>query len=458
MKDYKEFLEQKVIKADPVGFTAQNINPMAFEFQKDVIKALCTFGRGACFLGTGLGKTLIQLNVASEILANKSDKVLILAPLSVAEQTVREGAKFGYQVNICESQADVKPGINISNYQKLHKFDSKFEGFVLDESSIIKADGSKTFEMVNQFGKGIPYKLASTASAAPNDYVEFGNHAEFLGIMSKQEMLATFFQHDGGSTQKWELAGWGREAFWKWLCSWSIVLKQPSDLGYDNGKFELPGLETIHHLVDGKFEAREGELVSMVSSLQDRRKARKLSLKERCERAYEIVQESPDEQFVIWCELDDEQRELEKLFNNFAVSIWGKTPDKKKVDMEYYWRTGGCQVLISKPKIFGWGLNWQHCRNVIFVGIDDSWEKLYQATNRCYRFGQEQTVFRHLIYSHAERIVWDNIERKQQQAEEFWREMSKWTTQFSSVHSSTFRQQEAYKPSVDMQLPSFLVA
>lgn len=454
---YKDFLEQKIIKADPVGFDARSINSSAFEFQKDVVKALCTFGRGAGFLGTGLGKTLIQLNVGNEICVDRNDRVLILAPLSVAEQTVREGSKFGYQVNLAESDADIKPGINITNYGKLHKFSPSFDGFILDESSIIKADKGATFNAVCAFAQSIKYRFAFSATPAPNDYVEFGNHSEFLGVMPKNEMKATFFEHDGGSTQDWNLAGWGEKPFWEFLCSFAIFMNKPSDLGYSDEGFELTELITEHCIVEGKLPTKPGQLVSQSESLRDEQISRKMTLKERVERSYEIASTVDSDQFIVWCDLDDEQAALEKLFGDDAVSIWGKTADKKKIEMERFWREGGCQVLISKPKIFGYGLNWQNANRMIFCGINNSWETLHQATKRIHRTGQQKDCYRYLVYSEDDRRIWERLQRKQKDADYLAEQIKKYSQQYSSVHSATFRQIEDYKPSVDLKLPSFLV-
>lgn len=459
MQNYESFLEKKIIKADPVGFDAQNINASAYEFQKDVVKALCKFGRGAGFLGTGLGKTLIQLNVGHETLANKTDTALILSPLSVAEQTVREGEKFGYKVNLCESESDVKPGLNITNYGKLHKFSpDKFGALILDESSIIKADQGKTFKQVCEFSQNIKYRFAFTATPAPNDYVELGNHAEFLGVMPKSEMLATFFEHDGGSTQDWNLSGWGEKPFWEFLCSFGIFMNTPSDLGYSDEGFTLPELVTKHVVVEGKLPTKAGEFVSQAVSLRDEQLSRRATLKERCEKTFEIAESVDSDQIVVWVDLDDEQQYLEELFEHHAVSVWGKTPDKKKIEMERFWREGGCQVLISKPKIFGYGLNWQNANRMIFCGINNSWETLHQASKRIHRKGQEKTCYRYLVYSEDDRRIWRNLERKQSEADYLNNQIREYSSQFSQVHSATFRQIEDYKPSVDLVLPNFLVS
>jgi hypothetical protein len=291
MNDYDKFLKTKLITAIPSGFKMdrKDLPINLYDYQKDLVMWAVARGKAALFCMTGTGKTAMQVSWADAIIKHGIENVLILAPLAVSKQTVREGAKFGIIVNLCRNQEDVKPGINIANYEMLQHFDPlKFGGIVLDESSIIKNQTGKMRAAITQFAKNIPYRLACTATPAPNDFMELGTHAEFLGIMSFTEMLATFFVHDGGDTSKWRLKGHAKDTFWQWLASWSVFLTKPSDLGYSDEGFILPQLHTHQHVVES--EAQEGALFAFeVRVLQERQGARRESLERRVAKCVEIV-------------------------------------------------------------------------------------------------------------------------------------------------------------------------
>lgn len=451
---YFDFIAKKNRDFKSCGLTVarDDLNKHLFEYQKDITFRGLNMGRMAVFADTGMGKTLIQLAYGDE-LVKSGETVFALAPLAVSRQSVEEGAKFGIKVNLCESESDIVRGaINITNYDKLHKFSPEgIGGVILDESSLIKNHKGKFTEQITQFIKNIPYRLPCTATAAPNDFMEFGTHAEILGVMSREEMLATFFKHDGGETSKWRLKGHAEAEFWKWLCSWAVVIRRPSDFGYSDEGFDLPPLEDIHHIVEGQLQPKDGELIASIGNMNDRRAARQASMELRCKKAAELVNSS-DEEWLIWCKYNPEGDLLEKLIPD-AVQVAGSDKPEKKAERMTAFSHGEVRALISKPEICGFGMNWQHCRNLLFVGIDDSWEKLYQATNRCYRHGQNRTVYRHLIYSDQEQIVWDNLKRKEMQAEQMWREMSKYNGLF--LPSKSGRQTADYSPTVDMTLPSW---
>ena len=285
-RGYADFLKQKNRAMDDrgLGIELSKLNRHAFEWQKDIIRWAIRKGTAAVFADCGLGKSLIQLDWASQVNLYTSKPVLILAPLMVAQQTVSEGEKFGIHVNLCEKQGDVTTGINVTNYEKLHLFDtSQFSGIVLDESSILKHFSSKTrSQLISQF-ENTPFKLCCTATPSPNDYMELGNHSEFLNIMTRSEMLSTFFIHDGSETQKWRLKGHAEDKFWEWLSSWAAVIKNPCDLGYEQDGYDLPPLKIVEYSVNSNnMESSGGQMLLLPEislTLNERRSARRNSLK-----------------------------------------------------------------------------------------------------------------------------------------------------------------------------------
>jgi len=453
MDNYLDFLNNKKFILESSGFDIDKseLNPRAFEYEKDIIRWALAKGRAAIFAGCGLGKTLIQLEWAHQICVHSSGdcKVLILAPLAVSSQTVREGEKFGIEVNICESQADVKPGINITNYEKLDKFiANEFTGVVLDESSILKSFTGKVRTSIIDNFANVPYKLACTATPAPNDYMELGNHSEFLGVMTRSEMLAMFFVHDGGQTSKWRLKGHAENIFWQWMASWAVFIDNPINLGYEDSGYSLPDLHINEIIVDGT------EPITETLTLTERRNARKESLELRCQKAAEIVNNS-DEQFIVWCDLNAEQDRLAEVIND-NVSVQGSTSNKLKIEREALWRNGDAQTLISKPLVYGYGMNWQHCHNIIFTGLSDSYEQYYQALRRCWRFGQEEAVNVYIIISAKEGCVKENIERKDAQFKNMQDEMIKLTKEITKKElKKTCRISTPYEPKTTMELPNW---
>lgn len=450
---YLRFLENKKFVLESCGFDVDrtDLNPMLFDFQKDIVRWALAKGRSAIFADCGLGKTPMQLEWANQICKHTSgeSKILILAPLSVAPQTVREGKKFGIEVNLCESQDDVRPGINITNYEKLDKFVAKeFIGVVLDESSILKSFTGKVRNTIIDCFSHVPYKLACTATPAPNDYMELGNHSEFLGVMTRGEMLSMFFVHDGGHTSKWRLKGHAENIFWQWMASWAVFIDNPNNLGYDSTDYELPKMTIKEIVVDAE------EPITETLTLTERRNARRESLLQRCQRAADIINNS-DEQFVVWCNLNDEQHKLEELIND-NVSIEGATKNNLKIERERIWREGESRTLISKPECCGYGLNWQHCHNMIFTGLSDSYEQYYQALRRCWRFGQDHNVNVWIIISAKEGCVKQNIERKQTDFIKMQTEMIKHTKEITKKElKKTCRISTPYNPDVHMVLPDW---
>ena len=444
--NYSDFLTAKQIKDNPSGLSdVPALNSKLFDFQKDIDTWALRRGRAAIFADCGMGKTPMQLEWAAHVPGN----VLILAPLAVAAQTKREGEKFGIKVNRCFTQADFKPGINVTNYDRMAHFDpSQFSGIVLDESSILKSfDGKMRTEIIEAYQR-TPFRLACTATPSPNDYMELGNHAEFLGVMSRAEMLAMFFTHDGGDTQKWRLKGHAEGEFWKWVCSWAVMLRKPSDLGYPDQGFKLPPIKYNEHFVKAS-RATDGMLFAMpASSLQERIAARRETVDDRSKMCAEIVT-SDREPHIVWCNLNSESERLTKLIKG-AVEVRGSdSVEDKEAAMEKF-ADGRIRVLISKASICGFGMNWQHCRNVSFVGLTDSYEQFYQSVRRCWRFGQKKEVNVNIITADTEGATLENIKRKEHDAQKMAENMVENMKNLNqeALHGATKRQKATYKTSV----------
>ena len=412
MKEYAEFLENKRIVDPPTGLTKElDLHPSLYDFQSDITRWALRRGRAAIFADCGLGKTPMQLEWARHVPGD----VLILAPLAVAAQTVREGQKFGIEVHYARKQEDVRPGITIANYEMLQHFDAgAFKGVVLDESSILQAYDGKTRTAIIEAFRQTPFRLACTATPAPNDYMELGNHAEFLGVMSRVEMLSMFFVHDGGDTSQWRLKGHAESEFWKWLASWAICIRKPSDLGYEDGAFVLP--ELIMHQITVKVdEPTPGYLFPVEAlTLLDRLAARRSTIAERIADCAKIVNGS-DEQFIVWCNLNSESDALAKAIPG-SVAVTGSDSNESKERAVIDFTAGASRVVISKPVMWGYGLNLQFCSHMAFVGLSDSFEQYYQAVRRCHRFGQTQPVNVYIITAETEGAVVANIKRKESDA------------------------------------------
>lgn len=451
MLKYDDFINSKSKTFENMGIDVDrnSLNPNMFEFQKDIVRWALKKGRAAIFAECGLGKTLMQLSWADEILKHTGGKILILAPLAVAPQTKEEGEKFGISVNICESQDDVVDGINITNYEKIDKFiGSSFQAVVLDESSILKSFTSSTRnKLIDNFSK-VPFRLACTATPAPNDHMELGNHSEFLGVMTRAEMLSMYFVHDGGNTAKWRLKGHAEDVFWNWMASWAVFIDNPKNLGYDADGYDLPELKINEIIVDGD------EVTSETLTLTQRRQARKDSLELRCQAAADIVNSS-DEQWLVWCDLNDESAMLKSLIDD-AVEIKGSNKASHKTGSMLNFSDDLIKCLVTKPSIAGFGMNWQQCHNMIFVGLSDSYEKYYQAVRRCYRFGQKNEVNVYIIISAKEGAVKANIERKQEDAKKMQDAMIKLTKEVTKKELQvTTRIMMEYVPKVKMMLPDW---
>ena len=410
MKPYSEFLNQKAFSCEPSGFAADVGKYPLFDYQRDITKWACMKGKAAIFADTGLGKTLMQLVWAREVSDNTSGKVLIVSPLAVKEQTKNEARRFDISME----------RIDFINYEQLHNVDSsEYVGVVLDESSILKGIDSKTRRICSEMFKETPFRLSCTATPSPNDFMEIGTQSEFLGVMSQVEMLAMFFIHDGSDTSKWRLKGHGKRKFFEWLATWAVFITKPSDIGYADKGHELPELIFHEHIIDSGIT--DGLFAPIASGLLDRNRARKDTVDARVEQAA-IIANGINGQCLIWCHLNDESQKLTQLING-SIEVTGSDDPEKKTKTLIGFADGSIHKLVTKPKIAGFGMNWQSCNHMVFVGLSDSWEQFYQAVRRCWRYGQKKPVHVHIIAADIEGGVLTNIKRKESQHKQLSAEM-----------------------------------
>ena len=416
--NYEEFVMAKRRHEVATGHQPSELNEHLFDFQHAIVSWAIRRGRAAIFADTGLGKTLMQLSWADEVALHTGGTVLVLAPLAVSEQTIEQGSTFGIDVKrVPQGGSPDSPGVWITNYERMDSIDfSELHGLVLDESSILKSHDGKTRQRIIAAAQSVPYRLSCTATPSPNDFEELGNQCEFLGVMTRTEMLATYFVNDTGDTGTWRLKGWGASKFWEWMGTWAVVVRNPSDIGFDGSRYILPPLEYKEHVV--QTEANDGDLFGRPAmGLAERRKAQRDSIESRCKALADVVNAEPDEPWLIWCHLNDEADLLQTLIPG-SINVQGSDSVESKAKNLLGFAHGDIRVLISKPKIAGFGMNWQHCARTAFVGLDDSFEKFYQAVRRCYRFGQKRVVQVHLFTADNEGQILANLKRKEQQHHE----------------------------------------
>ena len=410
--DYAEFLESKRIVFKPSGLsvTDSDIHPILFPFQRDLVKWTVKKGRSAIFADCGLGKTFMQLEWARHV----GGRVLIVAPLSVARQTVNEARKIDLGVHYTRSGDDLTNGINITNYEMIAHFNAAdFRAVVLDESSILKSLTGKTRgKLIDMFAE-IEFKLCCTATPAPNDIAEIANHAEFLGIMSRADMLATFFVHDD---QEWRLKKHAAEPFYRWMASWGMSLRKPSDLGYDDDGFILPPLEINPVIIEVNYKPDDQLFWTGLKGITDRSRVRRSTLRDRVNAAAELINGN-DQQWIVWVGLNDEGRELHQLIPDAILVEGNQPPEEKAVAIEGF-QDGKYRVMITKAKIAGFGMNLQNAARMVFVGLSDSYEAYYQCIRRSWRFGQDQEVMAYIVLSSAEESIYENVKRKEIEASE----------------------------------------
>jgi DNA modification methylase len=422
VNDYNEFLRGKLLMVEDAGFDAPlgELNGNLLPFQRYKVQSAIKKGRGAIFADCGLGKTLMQLEWGRMVAERTGGKILLLAPLAVAQQTLAEAQKFNiHGVMVVENQGQCSNGVNVTNYEKLHKFDPEsFSGVILDESSILKSLDGKTRKMITEAFSLTPYKLACSATPAPNDFMELGSHSEFLNVMTRQEMLSMFFVHDGGRTSNWRLKGHAQNKFWEWVCTWAVVVRTPSDIGHSDDGFILPPISFSTEILEA--DIPDGMLFPTEAiDLHDQRAARKESMSDRVKACADMANGS-EEQWVIWCNLNDESAALKAAIPD-AVEVKGSDSNDHKEKSLVGFSRGEIRVLVTKPSIAGWGMNWQSCHNVAFCGISHSYEQFYQAIRRCWRFGQKSPVTVHVVIGEREMVVLDNVKRKEEEASQLWK-------------------------------------
>lgn len=445
---YQEFLQRKSQLNGDYGFDPLFMPDFLFDFQKALVEWACRKGRAAIFADCGLGKTPMQLVWAQNVAQKTNGRVLILTPLAVAFQTVREGAKFGMEVKHRREGLLSGDRVVVTNYERLHYFrPDDFDGVVCDESSILKSFNGETRKAVTDFMRQRPYRLLCTATAAPNDYLELGTSSEALGVLERKHMLAQFFTHDGGDTSSWVLKGHARSSlFWRWVCSWARAMRKPSDIGFEDGAFMLPALKVRQHVVTAA-RPREGYLFDIPAiGLEEQRADLRNTIAERCEMAAQLVNatEGPS---LCWCNLNEEGVRLNKLIPN-SVEVAGHHSDEFKEDAIRWFSGEMCncvlttkhphvrlqhtskRTLISKPTIFGFGVNLQHCAHQTYFP-SHSYEQYYQCVRRCWRFGQKHPITVDMITTNGQENVLANLQRKTVQAsamfdrlvEMMWREI-----------------------------------
>lgn len=414
MTNYTEFLATKAALVHETGLTvdATTMHPMLHDWQCEIVAWACKVGRAAIWADTGLGKTIMQVVWADRM--RRDGIALVVAPLAVCAQTVRESAKVGVTARYVRHSDDMSgPGVYVTNYEMVQHFDPVAIGaIVLDEASILKNSNGATRNMLIEHFAPVPYRLACTATPAPNDPEELTSQAEFLGHMSRSHMLAAYFIHDSDG---WRLKGHGRAPMLRWMSTWATAIRKPSDMGYDDTGYDLPGLEIVSELIPVNIEV-EGQLFATdLGGVSGRATIRRSTLDARVQRTVDLVAAETDEPWLLWCGLNSEADALAKSIPG-AVNVHGSlTPEEKAAHLLAF-ADGDIRVLITKPGIASQGLNYQHCARMVFVGLSDSYEQYYQAIRRCYRYGQHRIVRAHVVLSELESQIAVNVQRKEQGA------------------------------------------
>lgn len=452
LSDYSAFLDQKTQAGANSGPMPNHIPDFLFDFQMKLVSWSVRKGRAAIFADCGLGKTPMELVWAENMARHADKRVLLLTPLAVAQQTIREAEKFGIGAERSRAGELGSERITVTNYERLHLFDpDDFCAVVCDESSILKSfDGVRRAE-ITAFMRKVPYRLLATATAAPNDFMELGTSSEALGYLGHMDMLTRFFKNDQnnsatgrqwGGVAKWRFKGHAEIPFWRWVCSWARAARRPSDLGCDDAAFVLPPLIEREHVVEA-MRLADGMLFAVpAASLPEQREERRRTLQERCERVADLVNPT-GEPALVWCHLNDEGDLLERLIPD-AVQVSGDDSDDEKEEKMAAFTSGQARVLISKPKIGAWGLNLQHCAHIVLFP-SHSFEQYYQGVRRCWRFGQKRAVTVDIVTTDGERGVMNNLQRKAKQADEmFSRLVAEMANAMSVRRSMDFDTEEAF--------------
>lgn len=471
--DYRTFIKSKRILVNPLGkdISSSDVHPALFDFQREIVVWACRKGRCAVFAQTGLGKTMIQCEWARLMDQN----TLIIAPLSVARQTVREGQKIDVDVRYVRNQGQVTPDHNIwiTNYEMIDHFDaSAFGAVVLDESSCLKSISSVTRQLLTDMFADTPYRLCCTATPAPNDRTEIGNHSEFLGITKMADMLAMFFVHAnkevfsdiGGyklrrklgndNGQEWRLKHHAEEKFYRWMASWAMSINRPSDLGYDDHAFELPALHVNPVWIDYRYVPENQLVFTKLGGLSGARTVRRETLQQRCQIAAELVNNST-EQWIVWTGLNNESSLMASLIPDCVEVVGSDTPEFKTDSIEAF-QDGKYRSIVSKASIMGFGLNLQNAHNQVFVGLSFSWEEWYQAIRRSYRFGQTSEVNIYVVLTEAEREIFDAIMMKERVATSMSEQLIQHVKGYEMDELGTYDQGINYAGNLPFILPEWM--
>lgn len=463
LKDYQRLIAEKAVKFEPRGLKKiPKLHPKMFPHQRASTEFALRAGCAGLFLATGLGKSLCSLEWGRVILERENKPILMLAPLAVSKQHEREAAKFGIDAKSVRDPREITTArIYITNYERFHLFDpNMFCGVILDESSILKGFNGRTSRALIQAFQGMPYKLSATATPAPNDHMELGQQAEFLGVMRSMEMLSRWFINDTSTaSQVWRLKGHAVGAFWDWVASWARCMSRPSDLGYDDAMHDLPELIVNTHVVDADRSLNRGsekdgqERLFRIPDMSATsiHGEKRLTADRRAEAVAQLVSNDPSEPWIIWADTDYDADAVMALIPG-AVEVRGSMSAEMKEERLVGFSDGSIRVLVTKPSIAGFGLNWQHCARMAFTGISFSFESYHQAVRRCWRFGQTRPVHVHIAMADTEKAIIDVISRKQDDFEMMGDEMRRAMSRAVNIQNA----REAYVPQKTVKLPSFL--
>lgn len=458
MADYRSFLDQKQRVLGTMGFDAVNLCASLHDWQRRVVEWSVGRGRAALFEECGLGKTLQQLEWARCVHVHTNKPVVVHCPVGVRHQTKSEAAKFEIDcdIEVVDRPDEIISGINLVNYEKMHHFESvDWGGVVLDESSILKSFTGKTKRTLIDRYRGTPYRLACTATPSPNDYMELGNHAEFLGVMPSNEMLSRWFINDTMKAGGYRLKGHGSEDFWRWVSTWATCLSRPSDIGGSDVGYELPELIEGEHVVDvEEVESQSGQLFNTSGiSATTIHKTKRHSTADRAAKVAELIACDPDQTWLVWCNTNYESEALAKAIPR-SVEIRGSDSDAVKESKLLAFSNGECTRFISKPSISGFGMNWQHCSRVAFIGLSYSFEQYYQAVRRTWRFGQVNSVIVHIVVTDAEYAANKAVKHKQSQFNVMQNAMS--DAMRAATGDTSELSRELYNADTTMEIPKWM--
>jgi len=445
---YSKFLAAKQHLASPSGFEPVWMPDGIFDFQRHLVEWAVRKGRAALFADCGMGKTIMQLAFAENVVRQTNKPVLLLTPLAVGAQTVKEAAKFGVDAVRCgDGKLPGSAKIIVANYERLHYFNPQdFTGLICDESGILKNHSGATRNEVIAFSKKVPYRLLATATPAPNDVTELGNSVEALGVMRRVDMLTRYFVHDSADTGNWRLKGHAVDPFWSFVAGWARALRHPRDVGFEQGGYDLPRMVMRKHMLESK--PVEGMLFPVLAqTLDEQRAERRQTIRERCAKVAEIASQDTS-QFCAWCSLNDESAMLASMIPD-AVELSGADSDEEKEEKVMAFASGQIQVMVTKPKICSHGINWQSCHRTSFFP-SHSHEQFYQAVRRFWRFGQTNDVQVHIVTTEAEASVLENLQRKEREAAEMF------TRIVANMASHQSQESETYNPQTAITLPSWL--